>query len=137
MDDVYKILNHVTGDNLFTHALPRASRFAGPKIEELFPVLKVCREPEALDRLTEGLRPFQDRSQFNIENMKKFSQYWLRSFKLPNEYQLPCWSDEWESKDPRQELADEIGEDRVKARCITVDADKLTVPQLSKKLSKR
>jgi hypothetical protein len=36
---VYEILNFMTGDNLFTHQLPRASRECAPYLCELFPVL--------------------------------------------------------------------------------------------------
>ena len=40
MDGIYEILNHITGDNLFTHVLPRACRFAAPLILEDHPELK-------------------------------------------------------------------------------------------------
>ena len=36
---VYKILNHMTGDNLFTHQLPRASRECAPHLLTQFPHL--------------------------------------------------------------------------------------------------
>lgn len=38
---VYAILNHMTGDNLYTHQLPRASRECAPHLLERFPHLKV------------------------------------------------------------------------------------------------
>ncbi|MDF1682415.1 MAG: hypothetical protein P1U46_01235 [Patescibacteria group bacterium] len=37
---VYKILNHMTGDKLFTHQLPRASDQCKPKLLEQYPALK-------------------------------------------------------------------------------------------------
>lgn len=39
MDNVYAILNHITGDNLFTHVLPRACQFAAPLIVAEHPEL--------------------------------------------------------------------------------------------------
>lgn len=36
---VYEILNHMTGDDLFTHALPRAGRACRPILLEIFPAL--------------------------------------------------------------------------------------------------
>jgi len=37
--DVYAILNHMTGDNLFTHQLPRAARECRPFLLRQFPHL--------------------------------------------------------------------------------------------------
>src|SRR4051812_25242756 len=39
MDDLYDILNFLTGDNLFTHVLPRANRWAAPLLLAQFPRL--------------------------------------------------------------------------------------------------
>ncbi len=39
MEDVYAILNHMTGDNLFTHQLPRAARECRPFLMRQFPGL--------------------------------------------------------------------------------------------------
>lgn len=36
---VYEILNHMTGENLYTHQLPRASRQCAPSLLEQFPRL--------------------------------------------------------------------------------------------------
>jgi hypothetical protein len=37
---VYEVLNFVTGDNLFTHQLPRAGRQCQPLVEKQHPFLK-------------------------------------------------------------------------------------------------
>lgn len=37
--DLYKILNHMTGDSLYTHQLPRASRECAPYLLKQFPQL--------------------------------------------------------------------------------------------------
>ncbi len=39
IDGVYDILNFMTGDNLFTHQLPRASRECAPELKKQFPAL--------------------------------------------------------------------------------------------------
>ncbi|KAF0156252.1 MAG: hypothetical protein FD189_1057 [Elusimicrobia bacterium] len=39
IDEIYGILNHMTGDNLFTHQLPRAFRACEPEIKRQYPVL--------------------------------------------------------------------------------------------------
>lgn len=39
MDGIYEILNFLTGDNLFTHQLPRAMRECEPWLETQFPQL--------------------------------------------------------------------------------------------------
>lgn len=40
IDDVYKFLNWMTKDNLFTHALPRAADKCHPYLEKQFPWMK-------------------------------------------------------------------------------------------------
>jgi len=40
MDGVYDILNYMTGENLFTHQLPRAGDVCGPYLLKQFPRLK-------------------------------------------------------------------------------------------------
>ena len=39
IDGVYRILNFMTGDNLFTHQLPRVSRECAPHLLKQFPAL--------------------------------------------------------------------------------------------------
>ena len=39
MDGIYDILNFMTGDNLFTHQLPRAGRECKPELKKQFPQL--------------------------------------------------------------------------------------------------
>ena len=40
VEGVYEILNYMTGDNLFTHQLPRASRVCAPHLLRQHPQLK-------------------------------------------------------------------------------------------------
>jgi hypothetical protein len=46
IEGVYDILNWMTGDSLFTHQLPRASREAEPVLRERFPDLAAIEIPE-------------------------------------------------------------------------------------------
>lgn len=39
MEGIYAILNHMTGDNLFTHQLPRAARECAPVLLAAYPQL--------------------------------------------------------------------------------------------------
>lgn len=39
IDGIYRILNHMTGDDLYTHQLPRAFRACAPALKEQFPDL--------------------------------------------------------------------------------------------------
>ena len=39
VDELYEILDYMTGDSLFTHALPRASRECTPYLKEQFPFI--------------------------------------------------------------------------------------------------
>lgn len=43
---VYKILNHLTADNLFTHQLPRAGRECEPYLRACFPDLAAIEAPD-------------------------------------------------------------------------------------------
>mgnify|MGYP001611083412 CR=1 FL=1 len=54
---VYKILNHMTGDNLFTHQLPRAMREMQPHLLAQFPQLAaVNAEPVTTENWQAWLR---------------------------------------------------------------------------------
>jgi hypothetical protein len=109
---VYEILNHVTGDNLFTHVLPRACRFTAPLILEQYPELASAGTQEALAKLDAEIKA----AKTPMDGVRK----WLSVLSLKSKYAIASHSDKWESKDPLTDLADEIGEDRVKARCAVV-----------------
>jgi hypothetical protein len=55
MDGVYEILNHMTGDDLFTHQLPRAMRECEPFLRRQFPVLDSPQLASAICTLEENL----------------------------------------------------------------------------------
>lgn len=41
VDDLYAVLNYLTGESLYTHQLPRAFRVAAPHVAQQFPDLAV------------------------------------------------------------------------------------------------
>lgn len=101
---IYEILNYITGDNLFTHALPRAGRFAKPFILEAYPELAIPTDKESeLDATgtmeRSEVRPFIDR--------------WLASLNLPASYEIESHADAWLAMDPVSELEGMVGKDRV------------------------
>lgn len=49
MDGVYDILNYMTGDTLFTHALPRASRECEEPLREMYPWLRAVTVPDEFE----------------------------------------------------------------------------------------
>jgi len=57
IEGVYDILNYMTGDNLFTHQLPRASRECAPILLGQHPQLKEIEESECT---TENWREWLD-----------------------------------------------------------------------------
>jgi hypothetical protein len=113
MGGVYEILNHVTGDNLFTHVLPRACRFAAPLILEQHPELAAAGTEAEMQRLTDEIAA----SKTPMDGIRA----WLAGLPLKAEYEIAPHVDKWEAKHPLADLADEIGEDRVKARCVVID----------------
>ena len=56
IDGVYDILNFMTGDNLFTHQLPRASRECEPYLLMQFPQLATPEMDAAVAKLDKELR---------------------------------------------------------------------------------
>jgi hypothetical protein len=95
---VYEVLNFVTGDNLFTHQIPRAGKQCQPLIEKQHPFLKEI-----------------DLTGINPENWKG------RLAAIKSKYQneidlLPV--NEWQHVDPTKEAVDMMGGDESKVISI-------------------
>ena len=56
IDGVYDILNFMTGDNLFTHQLPRAFDECKPYLVAQFPQLAIAKMETAIAKLDEALK---------------------------------------------------------------------------------
>lgn len=95
MEGVYEILNFLTGDNLFTHQLPRAFRECQPHILRQHPQLAAFDDKKVT---TENWRSMLD------EAKKQFGE----TLELE-----PIPSDDHSVKDPIKELEDVVGKDRV------------------------
>lgn len=102
MDDIYQIMNYLTGDNLFTHQLPRALRVCKEHVKKQCPWVDTL-DPTAI----------------TVDNYEQ----WRRAadLKVGAEHELqPLPPGVWESKDPIQELKDMgASEDRI----IQVEVD--------------
>lgn len=101
MDGVYDILNYMTGDNLFTHQIPRASRACKPVLLAQFPQLAAV---GATAVTPENFRVWID------DQIVKYGN----SFDV-----RPLDGDNYGSKDPIQEAYELMGPDHV----IVVDQD--------------
>ena len=63
IDGVYDILNFMTGDNLFTHQLPRASNECKPYLVEQFPQLATTEMDSAIADLSDALKSKSGKAQ--------------------------------------------------------------------------
>lgn len=110
MGGIYDILNHITGDNLFTHVLPRASKFAKPMLLEMFPKLEAAATEASMERMDALLSINPKRPMKGIEQWLD----WVRNeHGLESVYGLPCYGDRWLSLDPIAEAVAMVGEDKV------------------------
>lgn len=96
MGGVYEILNHVTGDNIFTHVFMRAIRFAAPLILEQFPELEAAGKESSLQRLADEIEAARE----PMDGVKA----WLAALGLRDQYEITSHADAWLSMDPLEEL---------------------------------
>lgn len=92
--DVYKILNHTTGDNLFTHQLPRAFDFTSPRLIALD---KRLGELVDLGSLSENRTDAAASVAASVEAH-------VAALGLPAEMDVPSFSAAWGHMDPIAEL---------------------------------
>ncbi len=103
IENLYEILNYMTGDNLFTHQLPRAANEMCPVILEQYPQLK--------DVDTTGV---------NRENWKEFLDEMIVKYgsHLPIS---PCGLFSHKKIDPQEEMISMLNGDESKLLLITPD----------------
>ena len=112
---VYEILNHVTGDSLFTHVLPRACRFASPLIKAQYPELDRASKPEHLAKLDTLLTDATARNAPPMVACKMWLE-WMQEpgvCGLKSEYVIASHADAWLIRDPIQELESMVGAEKV------------------------
>lgn len=120
MGGVYEILNHMTGDNLFTHVLPRAFRFAAPLIKAQYPELEAAETPENLAKLDTLIADAKARNEAPMVACKMWLD-WMQepgTLGLKSEYAIASHADAWLSRDPLQELEGMVGKEKVVAVAV-------------------
>lgn len=95
MDGIYDILNYMTGDDLFTHQLPRASRECAPILVGQHPWLAKV-----------------DHSAVNTENWQNFLADMVAKYGEFHDV-IPMHPDDHEVKDPIEELIEMRGAENV------------------------
>lgn len=95
IDGVYDILNYMTGDNLFTHQLPRAAEQCKPELLRQHPALAAV-----------------DVSEINETNWQWWLDEQVAAFGESLTVEPLCPAD-YEHQDPIEELTAKIGKDRV------------------------
>ena len=107
IDGVYDILNFMTGDNLFTHQLPRASEECKPYLIEQFPQLATPEMDFAVAELGEMLK-----SKSGKTEAEKLVAGWLAKqvAKYGEEFEVkPIPKGAHEFKNPIAEAAEMMG----------------------------
>ncbi len=110
MGALYEILNAITGDNLYTHVLPRAARFAKPILHAKYPKLWRAEAREVDLRLSEMIdnaKALPGDVQANCGEAVKAWLDWMRGpavCDLPESFEIDCHSATWLSFDPIEEL---------------------------------
>lgn len=102
MDGVHDILNYMTGDNLFTHQLPRAGGQCAPILLDQLPQLKAVETPpqDALDQGPDWVDGWL------AEQVARYGEM------LPV---TPIAAAQRVIRDPIEELAAMVGTDRINA----------------------
>ena len=107
IDGVYDILNFMTGDNLFTHQLPRASDECKPYLVEQFPHLATAEMDSVIAELGDALKSKNGKAQ-----VEKVVADWLAKqvAKYGEMFAVkPIPTDAHEVKNPIAEAAEMMG----------------------------
>lgn len=87
IDELYQILDFMTGDAVFTHQIPRAMKTCRPDLQKRFPDLAAAVDPEKITKETAAAISAKIVEQFGME---------LDVAPLP--------AGAWQPKDPIEEL---------------------------------
>jgi len=90
IDDLYKILNFITKENLFTHQLPRAAEYAKVHICLAYPGIEDTQVPDNLK---------------SAARVEQYLEYLLKDGFYQEEYELKPMEN-YPAKGPIEELAD-------------------------------
>ena len=116
MDGIYEILNFLTGDNLFTHQLPRAMNECKPWLRSTFPGM-MDNSPGMSERLDDMDRRIKAVPQ-DREHIAVVIRDWVEdlriALKLPEMLPVYEMGEEMHTRiDPVEELEAMVGKDRV------------------------
>lgn len=95
MDGLYRVLNGLTGDSLFTHQLPAAAETMAPVLLEQHPWLSSVVVPEGM----------------SVDEVHAWVEW--GSLEYGVEFEVTPAPERWGSHDPLQELVDRVGAERV------------------------
>jgi len=115
VDGLYEILNFMTGENLFTHQLGRATKICAPAIIENYPSF----DPEQNPELAFALRELQEMLKTETAKGQEMEllRGWLASQIYPvyGEYVTIETLPEWRrnSKDPIEELEEMVPKEKI------------------------
>jgi hypothetical protein len=98
MDEVYKALNEITGDNLYTHQLPRAMEFAQPELIKMHPWVENLPDMPSFNGLSQA-------------EAKEQMEAWVAKISADHgdTHEVPDLSEQWVYVDPIAELVDKMG----------------------------
>lgn len=116
MDGVYDILSFMTGDNLFTHQLPRAREECIPYLLEQFPQLDTPEMQFAVGELIEMLETISDKKELDNLLLGWLSKLTSGKYGVKCEEELEVKPIPWGThltKDPIEEATDMIGDSKV------------------------
>lgn len=122
MDGIYDILNFMTGDNLFTHVLPRAAKECKPHLFRQHPVLNEVN----IQRL-DALREEADSSEGTVTKEAAI-RLWIEEechrLEIPEMIEVESIPrDDHDVRNPIEELEDMVGKDRIVCLELTDDDD--------------
>ncbi len=121
---IYEILNHITGDDLYTHVLPRAGKFAKPLLLQQFPQIAVAEAClGSLDKWLAKFKSAPERPDREKGDGSDAVRFWLTELRMmfpeiPQTFEVESHAAEWNQIDPIAELEGMIGEDHVIAVAI-------------------
>lgn len=110
VEDIYDVGNAVTGDNLFTHVLPRAFKFCEPEIRRQLPFLATEEHKIEEQRLNNAIG-----GDYEQAEVMKHIRLWLDSMeaKYGAEHELESREDTWLKLNPIEEAEAMVGKDKV------------------------
>jgi hypothetical protein len=116
MDGIYDILNFLTGDNLFTHQLPRAMDECEPWLRSMFPNLMVDSDgmPERLADMDRRIKAAQQDREHIAVVIRDWVEELRLALKLPEMLLVYELGAEMHTHiDPIEEAKAMVGDDRV------------------------